>query len=672
MKRLYLIALFIIPLGVLGLLGIPRMSGDTRALFPRQAAELEDLDFVESHFGRDFVDVIIVPLSESPTEEELEALRDTEESLREISEISNLISPLQAMNKAPSPIRLRTDGWARFILQISGDLSDRSRREVSRRIDEVRPADSIRSGSFYASDVATRTLERESAKNAPLCLAFIGAILLWTTRSFFLTLNILVAPMLTLCWMAAALVVLQIPLGAISQLSPPLTIAIVTSYACYLASRILCSSNPKRALDGAYSSLALATGTTVGGFVSLLLLGSSGVDEFAMIMAASSTLGAIFSILIIPRLISTPATPSRLLKARKLPSWLTPLALALSVALLALGTRIPQIRVDTVPLDFFAEGSRERTEIEHAMQVFPGSHVLSVAFALDQPLDIEALDGFRTLASELHALPGVVGVTGPHAFYELWQYLEKRELTAEAMLSPFGPPSITTEDQRVTRLLIDTDGEGQALIRLADQIGSALAKHDIRAQRVAISSHELVISAQSSHLTLGLLESIAFALGLVWILLLLISRSLSASLIATLPSILPIAGVMGALALAGREINLGAALVAGTSLGMISDYTFHLLFVWKRTGDLRRSVEESVAPFLITGATLVIGFSPTILSPVHPVRSFGILLGSALALGILLNLTLLPTLLGRLQRDRNDRARAGTVTPTLASEDRAG
>jgi predicted RND superfamily exporter protein len=224
--------------------GLPKTSGDVKALFPRQSAALNDLIYIENKFGRNQIDVIILPVTTPLSEDKREEIIHIEEQLQELSAIHSILSPLKAFQSIPVPVRLVSEdkAWARFILEIPSDLSDLERRILDNDIDRIVPKDGLRSGSFYASEVATSSLEKENQIRAPACTVAIFVLLLCWTRSLTQSLKIISPPLLTCTVVAAALSIFKISLGAVAQLVPPLLLAVSTSYSSYIASRLLNSS----------------------------------------------------------------------------------------------------------------------------------------------------------------------------------------------------------------------------------------------------------------------------------------------------------------------------------------------------------------------------------------------------------------------------------------------
>ena len=78
------------------------------------------------------------------------------------------------------------------------------------------------------------------------------------------------------------------------------------------------------------------------------------------------------------------------------------------------------------------------------------------------------------------------------------------------------------------------------------------------------------------------LRSFATALALVFVLLWIYTRSLSWSLVALLPTLLPVVGILGAMGWLGLSLDVGRAMIAAVVLGIGVDDTVHLLARFRR------------------------------------------------------------------------------------------
>lgn len=142
--------------------------------------------------------------------------------------------------------------------------------------------------------------------------------------------------------------------------------------------------------------------------------------------------------------------------------------------------------------------------------------------------------------------------------------------------------------------------------------------------------------------------------ALVWLLLCFATRSPRLALIALIPNVLPVLGVLAALGLSGIKMNMGAAMIAAVSIGLSIDGSVHFMANYRRKVARGRSPYHAVLfaqkqiglPLLMATLALVVGFSVLSISEFIPTATFGVLTAAALVAGTVTNLTLLPALLG--------------------------
>lgn len=141
----------------------------------------------------------------------------------------------------------------------------------------------------------------------------------------------------------------------------------------------------------------------------------------------------------------------------------------------------------------------------------------------------------------------------------------------------------------------------------------------------------------------------------VWALLIFATKSVRLATLALLPNLLPVFLVLALVGLLGGKINMGAAMIAAVSIGLSIDGSVHFLSGFRRS--LRRGHTDRAAaihaagnvgvPVLFATVALVVGFGVLATSNFIPTATFGLLVAATLAIGTVVNLTLLPALVAR-------------------------
>ncbi|MFB0552664.1 MAG: RND family transporter [Phycisphaerae bacterium] len=151
----------------------------------------------------------------------------------------------------------------------------------------------------------------------------------------------------------------------------------------------------------------------------------------------------------------------------------------------------------------------------------------------------------------------------------------------------------------------------------------------------------------SQILTLGI--TVLLLTGMFLVLL----RSMKLALIAMLPNVLAIAGVLGVMGWLNIPLDMMTITIAAISLGMAVDNTIHYIHRFKdefqkdrRYLPTMHRCHGSIGRALYyTSITIIIGFSILALSNFIPSVYFGLLTGLALLIALLAALTLLPQML---------------------------
>jgi hypothetical protein len=145
---------------------------------------------------------------------------------------------------------------------------------------------------------------------------------------------------------------------------------------------------------------------------------------------------------------------------------------------------------------------------------------------------------------------------------------------------------------------------------------------------------------------------------LVWLLLIAATRSLRLATAAVIPNLLPVFLVLAVVGIVGGKINMGAAMIAAVSIGLSIDGSVHFLAAYRKLRRRGRDAATSAmhaaggigVPVVLATVALVIGFGAMTTSEFVPTATFGTLVAATLLLGTIVNLTLLPAIVARIDR----------------------
>jgi predicted RND superfamily exporter protein len=162
----------------------------------------------------------------------------------------------------------------------------------------------------------------------------------------------------------------------------------------------------------------------------------------------------------------------------------------------------------------------------------------------------------------------------------------------------------------------------------------------------------IVYKAQRALLT-SLVESTLWSFLTITPLMIFVTRSFRAGLVAMLPNVVPVIVIFGAMGWLGIPIDIGSMMTASIALGVAVDDTIHFLS-WFR-GDVQHYRDRNKAivscyakcatPTLQAACISGLGLSVFALSTFTPTQRFGWLMLTILIAGVVAELILLPAIL---------------------------
>jgi predicted RND superfamily exporter protein len=171
----------------------------------------------------------------------------------------------------------------------------------------------------------------------------------------------------------------------------------------------------------------------------------------------------------------------------------------------------------------------------------------------------------------------------------------------------------------------------------------------------------LVAAKIATHLVPTLVQSFALTAAIIFVTFFAVFRSASARLMAMVPSLFAILAMFLVMRVAGIPLNVATILIATTILGATENDQIHFFYHFqerRRNASCEEALRHAlrVAGSAIAYATLINagGFLALALSPLPPMRQFGVLASSAFVLAMVADFTALPAALWIVFRERPD------------------
>lgn len=220
-----------------------------------------------------------------------------------------------------------------------------------------------------------------------------------------------------------------------------------------------------------------------------------------------------------------------------------------------------------------------------------------------------------------------------------------------SMIEPY--VSLERDEARITLRIVDSlpDLRRQELLqRLHDDLEH---KFGLTPQQYEINGLLVLYNNMLQSLFRSQILSLALVMLGIFIMLILLFRSWSLAVIGIVPNILAALMILGLMGWAGVPLDMMTITIASITIGIAVDNAIHYIYRFReelpRQADYLRTMHYCHANIgrsvFYTCLTIIVGFSILVLSNFIPTIYFGVLTALAMAIALLLALTLLPRLI---------------------------
>ena len=543
----------------------------------------------------------------------------------------------------------------------------------------------------YISD-----LMRDDLTNLlPLAFLVIAFILFLSFRSISGVLLPLLIAIIAIVWSLGSMAFLDIKMSMISNNIPIILLAIGSAYTIHVINRINKVSQSKetdviaRALAFVLIPLILAALTTIIGFVSFIFGAYLNmIVDFGIFTALGTLFASLLSIFFVPAILEVVNYKRKKNIKQKEYSFLTnyflkPINVLLIkrpktilifwmvlIAISIIGMSSIKRSVDIQ--EYFKKNNPTRLAENIMIEKFGGTKPIFVHFKgnmqspkvlktmiqtseyMEKSPDVYTSMSIAKLIAEINLnITNTRGIPNKSDQIEqLWFLLEGNEvlnrfvnedLTEGIIISKFKSPDNESKKEfaKYMRAFIATNSSEDCEIEITGM------------PFVDITMDQSLINSQ--------IGSILIAILFVIILVGIILRSWISGLYASIPIIATIMLLFGFMGLTGISLNIATVLVASVALGIGIDYSIHIIShfneSYKKSQDLYASIQESI---LISGNAIIInvisvsaGFLILVFSEMVPLQYFGLLIALSMVSSCLGALTLLPSILILMNRNKS-------------------
>jgi predicted RND superfamily exporter protein len=419
------------------------------------------------------------------------------------------------------------------------------------------------------------------------------------------------------------------------------------------------------ALDEVGTPIFLSTITTMAGFISLVWTEIVPMRHMGIFVTLGIGYAGFIALFFLPAVLSRFPLPARVSRSQdsrlnvlvvKASRQRVLVPLVFAVILAASAAFIPRLQVESNQLTYFKESSEIRQTFARVEKNFGGAIPLTGEIASPQGQAALFDAGFarEVLATEreLEKLPGVRSV---FSVFDLIVGINRMATGVDAY--PDNPAfarmmlaQISSEEKATW-----ASSDGFKMVIKTEELDSA----DIDKLEEFVAGHEMVriitgmpvlFNELNGLVVRSQMQSLLLALGLIFIMLWVTLRRITAAMAGILPIVITICAIMGMLSMTGFNLNVMTANLSAIAIGVGVDYSIHIIagiYYHRRHGLSRdESVTAAIAtvsrPVLANAFGLAIGLSSLFFSPLRIHTQAASVMWVAMAVSSLAALTLLP------------------------------
>lgn len=578
-------------------------------------------------------------------------------------------------------------------LDIDGKIQDIIKKEKG-------PEEFHYAGFTYTRRVINATMHRDLKVFVPLTIGLITLVLFLTFRNFRgVALPLMTVVVSTLCTMGL-IGFLNKPLSLVLTILPPLLIAIGSSYSIHIISHFddnLRGDDHITSRDAAQNTLsdlllpmAMTALTTIIGFGSLVVNPIPNINKMGFFAMAGIAFTFIITVTVLPSILSL-SKPRRVSdnKSRsfdRMERFLGRLAgfnerrriwvavFSVCIALLSLWGLLG-VKVDTNFLSYFDEDSDIRKTADIVSEKLAGASTFFLVVdgkepdSMKRPELLKAVDRIQEFMESLPGVDKTVSIIGHlKRLHMALNYDHPDSLKVpddEGVIEEELLLFSISQDPAAIERYVNGDFSQITVFARTSLVGSTemfstlrritdFAMEELPEGYTARPTGTIVVLTYATEaVARGQRDSLGLALVIIFIVMMILFRSVRAGLLSMVPNAVPILIVFGLMGMTGTSLNIGTSIIACTALGISVDDTIHLMTEYGRRmrvlKNRKRAVEESIKtigrPVIYTSVTLFFGFLILSLSNFEMISSVGFLTGTTMLTALCADLVLLPVIL---------------------------
>lgn len=558
----------------------------------------------------------------------------------------------------------------------------------------------------YAGGINTRlnmtqATNRDMLTFMPLTYLFLFILVSIVLRHKWLTFLVILNVSLCLIWTLGILNLIGGAMSPMTAILPPLIMALAVSDCIHIFIEFLRQERINQPLTDAIrhclKKLAvpcfLTSLTTAIGFLSLGISDIPPIRHFGLASAAGMMVEFALSMTVIPLgiyflrhkvALKTIRTEHKSILHTKLETLGAVLPIhsktimRLSYCLIFLSIIAASfIKVETNLLEYFKKDSATYIDALFVDQNLGGTETLEVSLKTvnaDNLLDPDTLIAIEKIENFLENQEIVTHCTSINDFYRemnkafhnnnpKWLKVpDSRELAAQYLLLYDGSDieSVIDSEHQWTHI------SARINVHSSKAIKALIAKLEVFLQQnINNESLEIRLTGQTfmankliNYIIDSQIESLSLAFVLIFLVMLMIFKSIKIGIISLIPNILPILFNFAIMGIAGIPLNSATAIIAAVAIGIAVDDTIHFIHAYQSQKtqyktpiqSVKDAISEKGLPIISTSLILSGSFAILLTSSFIPTIQFGLLVSLIMFFAVLSDLLILPCLFLRFDK----------------------
>ncbi|NIP16444.1 MAG: MMPL family transporter [Pseudomonadales bacterium] len=221
----------------------------------------------------------------------------------------------------------------------------------------------------------------------------------------------------------------------------------------------------------------------------------------------------------------------------------------------------------------------------------------------------------------------------------------------DELIRPYASPA--TGEMRINARVVESGRSFDRQALAADIRDFAVTEGAVPPDAVQVTGMMVLFDSMLKQLLNSQLDTLVYVLLATFAMFLILLRSFLYALLGLIPNVIAAASVIALMGYVGIPLDMMTITIAAISIGIGVDDAIHYLHRFDEERSKRDDVHMAVAwshatigrAMYFTSVTVIIGFSVLVFSNFVPTIFFGVLTAAAMALALIANLTLLPSLL---------------------------